>query len=47
VDYRTSSLNGRGTHPGENSTFILIIANKGSTTGAASEAHITIPANVT
>jgi uncharacterized repeat protein (TIGR01451 family) len=47
VDYRTSSLNARGTHPGENSTFILIIANKGNTTGAASEAHITIPANVT
>jgi uncharacterized repeat protein (TIGR01451 family) len=47
VDYSTSGLNVRGTHPGEDSLYTLTIANLGSTTGAATEAHIAIPANVT
>lgn len=45
VDYSTSALNARGTHPGEHSLYTLAIANRGSITGAATEAHIQLPAN--
>jgi uncharacterized repeat protein (TIGR01451 family) len=45
VDYSTSSFAARGTHPGENSTYTLIIANTGTKTGTATEVNITVPSN--
>lgn len=45
VDYATSSFTARGTHPGENIVYSLIVANTGSTKGAATEVNITVPSN--
>jgi uncharacterized repeat protein (TIGR01451 family) len=45
VDYSTSSFTARGTHPGENSTYTLIVANTGSKTGAATDVNVAIPSN--
>ncbi len=45
VNYATSSFTAHGTHPGENIAYSLIVANTGSTTGAATEVNISIPSN--
>jgi uncharacterized repeat protein (TIGR01451 family) len=45
VNYNTSSVAARGTHPGENTAYTLIVANTGTTTGSATEVNITTPSN--
>jgi uncharacterized repeat protein (TIGR01451 family) len=45
VVYNTSSFTARGTHPGENTAYTLIVANTGSTMGSATEVNINVPSN--
>src|SRR5690349_5132152 len=47
VDLAASTYTARGTHPGENATYSLMISNTGNTNSSATEARMHVPANTT